>query len=100
MSTNMAHRVWLRVFSGEPEGRCPSCLTSPVLTEYHDTVVMGMCKEKRDIVLALADDVSDVPDETTPHLCRGCPTCGYEWCEGVASAEDLLRVKGRASDDD
>lgn len=87
------YKGWLRPFGGEPEGRCPMCLITPVMTEYHDTVVVGMCQEKRDIALAMTDTPWDVPDETTQHLCRGCPVCGFTWCERVAGPEDLEKAK-------
>lgn len=90
---------WLTPFTGEPEGRCPKCLTKPVMTEYHDTVVVGMCKERRDVVVALADYPEHVPDETTEHLCRGCPACGYTWCERVATPDDLARILAGASNE-
>jgi hypothetical protein len=86
---------WLLPFTGEPEGRCPKCLTKPVMTEYHDTVVIGMCKERRDTVVLLSDH--DVPEECTEHLCRGCPSCGYLWSEFVAGPEDLDRAKASLS---
>jgi hypothetical protein len=84
---------WLIPFTGEPGGRCPKCLTKPVITEHHDTVVVGMCKERRDAIVAMSDSPGDVPDETTEHLCRGCISCGYVWCERVATADDMARVK-------
>ncbi|MGA5598447.1 hypothetical protein ACPCSE_29855 [Streptomyces cellulosae] len=90
---------WLIPFSGEPAGRCPKCLTTPVMTEYHSYVVVGMCKERRDAVLALTDDPASVPDDDTEHLCRGCTECGYTWSERVATRADLERVKAGASDE-
>ncbi len=90
---------WLTPFSGEPAGRCPKCLTTPVMTEYHAYVVVGMCKERRDAIIAMVDTYWDVPDETTEHLCRGCTACGYTWSERVASPDDLARVKEGASRD-
>lgn len=92
----MSERYWLRTFGGEPDGRCPKCLQKPVMTEYHDTVVVGMCKERRDVVLAMSDYPSGVEDETTEHLCRGCPLCGFTWSERVAGAEDLRRAQAMA----
>lgn len=89
----MTYQPWLIAFTGEPEGRCPKCLTKPVMTEYHDTVVVGMCKERRDVALAMTETPWDVAEETTEHLCRGCPACGYLWSERVATREDMERVK-------
>ncbi|MFI0967035.1 hypothetical protein ACH4S8_37475 [Streptomyces sp. NPDC021080] len=89
----MTDRFWLRPFGGEPEGRCPKCLVRPTITEYHDTVVAGMCQDKRAVAVAMADDPADIPDETTEHLCRACTSCGFEWCERPATAEDMARVK-------
>jgi ribosomal protein S27AE len=91
--TETARGPWLAAFSGEPAGRCPKCLTSPVVTEHHDSVVFGMCAERRASILALSETPGDVPDETTEHLCRGCPECGYTWSEHVATADDMARVK-------
>ena len=88
-----AHGPWLIAFTGEPGGRCPKCLTKPVMSEHHNAVVVGMCKELRDAVVALSDSPWDVPDETTEHLCRGCPACGYEWCERVDTQADMERAK-------
>lgn len=84
---------WLIPFSGEPGGRCPKCLTKDPMTEYHTTTVAGMCKERRDALVAMADDPEHVPDETTEHLCRGCPACLYTWSEHVAGPADMDRVK-------
>ncbi|MFD8650710.1 hypothetical protein [Streptomyces mirabilis] len=89
----MSDRFWLRPFGGEPDGRCPKCLVSPVMTEYHDAAVVGMCKEPRDVAVAMTETPKDIPDETTEHLCRGCPVCGFAWSERVATAEDLAKVK-------
>ncbi|MFJ4902829.1 hypothetical protein [Streptomyces sp. NPDC088727] len=96
----MTFTIWLIPFTGEPVGRCPKCLTKPVMTEYHDSVVVGMCKEKRDIIVAMADDPANVPDETTEHLCRGCPLCGFVWSEYVASPEDLARARAMVATSD
>ncbi|MEU9405645.1 hypothetical protein AB0E08_08060 [Streptomyces sp. NPDC048281] len=98
--TSTALGPWLITFTGEPEGRCPKCLTTPVMTDYHDTVVVGMCKERRDAIVAMTETYWDVPDETTEHLCRGCPSCGYTWSERVATKADLDRIKAAASHDD
>ena len=91
--TSTVRGPWLVAFNGEPEGRCPKCLAKAPLTEHHDTVVVGMCKERRDAIVAMSDTPWDVPDETTEHLCRGCHTCGFTWSEQVAGPEDLERVK-------
>jgi hypothetical protein len=95
----MSDRSWLWAFGGEPDGRCPKCLITPVMTEYHDAVVVGMCKEKRDVALALAEYPEHVPDEATEHLCRGCPVCSFTWSERVATAEDMKRAQGLVSSD-
>jgi hypothetical protein len=95
--TSTVQGPWLRPFSGEPEGRCPKCLTQFPVTEWHDTVVAGMCKERRDAIVAMAEYPEHVPDETTDHLCRGCSSCGFTWSEHVASAADLARAKATAS---
>jgi hypothetical protein len=91
---------WLIAFTGDPESRCPKCLTQFPVTEYHDTVVVGMCKERRDAILAMTEHPEGVPDETTEHLCRGCASCGYVWSERVASPADLARIKAADSYDD
>lgn len=98
--TSTAQGPWLAPFNGEPDGRCPKCLTQFPVTEYHDTVVVGMCKERRDAIVTLAEHPEDVPDETTEHLCRGCSGCGYVWSERVASPQDMARIKATASYDD
>lgn len=94
MSPALTGRHWLSPFSGEPEGRCPVCLSQAVMTEYHDTAVVGMCKERRDVALAMSETPWDIPDECTEHLCRGCTTCGYDWSERVAGPEDLRKARG------
>jgi len=95
--TVTARGPWLIPFTGEPAGRCPKCLTTPATTEWHDSVVVGMCKERRDTIAAMADEPETVPDETTEHLCRACPECFYTWSEHVATKEDLARVKAEGS---
>jgi MinD superfamily P-loop ATPase len=97
--TSTVRGPWLVAFTGEPEGRCPKCLTQHPITEYHDTVVAGMCKERRDAIVAMAEYPEYVPDETTEHLCRGCHACGFTWSENVASPADLERVKAAAVDE-
>ena len=84
---------WLIAFTGEPEPRCPKCLSQAVMTEWHDTVVVAMCKERRDAIVAMSETPWDVPDETTEHLCRACHACHYVWSERVATPADLARIK-------
>ncbi|MCX4799699.1 hypothetical protein OG497_38230 [Streptomyces sp. NBC_01242] len=100
MSFLVTSKAWLVPFTGEPQGRCPKCLTKPAMTEYHDTVVVGMCKERRDLAVALAEYPEDISDETTEHLCRGCSLCGFTWCERVATPADLARIKEAGSSED
>lgn len=99
MSPVTTARFWLAPFSGEPEGRCPMCLSQTVMTEFHDTVVVGMCKERRDGILAMTETPWEIPDECTAHLCRGCESCGYEWSEHVAGPEDLRKARGGIDDE-
>jgi hypothetical protein len=98
--TSTVQDPWLIPFMGEPEGRCPKCLTQYPMTEHHDAVVVGMCKERRDTIVAMAEDPEDVPDETAEHLCRGCHSCGYVWSERVATKADLMRVRAAVVDED
>lgn len=98
--TSTTRGPWLIPFTGEPEGRCPKCLTKPVLTDHHDAVVIGMCAERRASIVALSDKPEDIPDEVTEHLCRGCPACGYTWSEHVATPEDLARILAASTHDD
>ncbi|MFE0490178.1 hypothetical protein [Streptomyces griseoaurantiacus] len=91
---------WLIAFTGEPEPRCPKCLSQAVTSDWHDTVVVGMCKERRDAIVAMSETPWDVPDETTEHLCRGCDVCHYVWSERVATPQDLARIKAGTADDD
>lgn len=88
---------WLVPFTGEPEGRCPKCLSKQVNTEHHTSTVSGMCQEQRDAVLLQADDPDTVPDELTEHLCRGCLNCYYTWSEHVAGPEDLEKARSTVS---
>lgn len=91
--------VWLFPFSGKPKVRCPKCLAKATHSEHHDTVVVGMCKERRETIVALSETPDDVPDEATEHLCRGCMACGYTWSEHVAGPEDLARALKSDGDD-
>jgi hypothetical protein len=98
--TETARGPWLIAFNGRPKPRCPKCLAKTVQTEHHDTAVVGMCKERRDAIVAMTETPWDVPDETTEHLCRGCFVCGYTWSERVAGPADMARVMESGDDDD
>jgi hypothetical protein len=100
MITNIVQGRWLAPFTGDPEPRCPACLSKAVQTEFHDTVVVGMCKERREGIIAMSDSPWNVPDETTVHLCRGCVTCYYIWSEYPAGPDDLARARSVMTNDD
>lgn len=74
---------WIQPFQGE-DPNCPKCGSRRLQTEHHPTAVVGFCKEDRDNIVALSDDPSQVEDEMTEHLCRGCNVCGFAWREHVA----------------
>lgn len=97
--TATARGPWLQPFNGDPKPRCPKCLAEAAQTEWHDTVVVGMCKERRDAIVAMSDTPEDIPDEFTEHLCRAC-FCGYWWSEHIASPADMARIKAATSYDD
>ena len=44
-----AHGPWLIAFTGEPGGRCPKCLTKPVMSEHHNAVVVGQGGELAEV---------------------------------------------------
>lgn len=73
---------WIQPFDGDPS--CPKCGSRRLQTEYHTMAVVQFCKEDRDDLVKLAEDPSQIEDELTEHLCRGCNVCGFAWREHVA----------------
>ncbi|MET7363304.1 hypothetical protein ABZS76_33370 [Streptomyces sp. NPDC005562] len=68
---------------------CPKCNSVDTIVEYHPTVVSGFTCWDLVSGLRITGDLDPEAIDAalgTEHLCRGCLSCHYAWCETTADA--------------